>query len=153
MKEFTDFTKFTLERVPPLLRDLRDVLAFIVVLMLTSDHSDLRNTHRNNRRGFLSRLQGRPPLQHTPSHRDSRPHRDLVLRPRCLVPVDVRLRRNLESQQVGQGQSGNPRGNNRSNIGILSIIVIFQSPSTLAPLNEHNTPGQKQAKPFDRRQM
>ena len=34
MKEFTDFTKFTLERVPPLLRDLRDVLAFIVVLML-----------------------------------------------------------------------------------------------------------------------
>ena len=34
MKEFTDFTTFTLERVPPLLRDLRDVMAFIVVLML-----------------------------------------------------------------------------------------------------------------------
>jgi fatty acid desaturase len=34
LKKFTDFTKFTLERVPPLLRDLRDVLAFIVVLIL-----------------------------------------------------------------------------------------------------------------------
>ena len=29
-----DFTEFTLERVPPLLRDLRDVLAFILILIL-----------------------------------------------------------------------------------------------------------------------
>ena len=30
-----DFTEFTLQRVPPLLRDLRDVLEFIVALILT----------------------------------------------------------------------------------------------------------------------
>ena len=30
-----DFTEFTLQRVPPLLRDLRDVLAFILAVILT----------------------------------------------------------------------------------------------------------------------
>ena len=90
-----NFTEFTLERVAPLMRDLRDVLGFIVVLILTITAILAIPIGIIAGGSYLAYKAGLPyniPL----AHRDSRPHHHLVLRTRRLVRVDLRLRRNLE---------------------------------------------------------